>query len=162
MDIIPFAFMASPPIPPAYVKTINAGVGFAFALKYSGEGWAWGTNGSGQLGFGGSSSSGVHYSPEIIIGGHSFAAIRPGEAVLEGSRSAPALDTVGQAWARSSNSSGNLGLESDNSGVHYIPEAVIGGHIFTTIDAGDDFTLAKRLLILGKYITPLITIATDY
>jgi alpha-tubulin suppressor-like RCC1 family protein len=69
-------------------KTIAAGADFSFGIKTDTTLWAWGNNGSGQLGDGSTATRAV---PTLVGSGYA--------SVAAGSRSAVALKTDGSLWS---------------------------------------------------------------
>jgi alpha-tubulin suppressor-like RCC1 family protein len=113
------------------VTAISAGGSYAVALKNDGTVWAWGYNGSGQLGNGTTTSS-------------STAAMVPGlsgvVAISAGGDHALALKSDGTAWAWGANYLGQLGDNfTTNSS---IPIQVDGLSGMSAISAGSGYSIA--------------------
>jgi alpha-tubulin suppressor-like RCC1 family protein len=131
--------------PPAVRFVALAGRGEAgFALDSLGREWAWGDDGSGQLGVGpaGDSPGCRHFSdapcsgtptPVLMPNGVTFTAIAAGE------HNGYALDRNGHAWAWGSNEYGQLGIGTV-SGPQMCGEACSRTPVAVTMPAGVRFT----------------------
>jgi alpha-tubulin suppressor-like RCC1 family protein len=109
-----------------YNNSATAGLEFVLALKDDGTAWAWGGNGSGQLG---TNNIANYSSPVQVVGNHSFIQI------VCGSLTAYGIKADGSVWSWGANDSGQAG--NNASGVSYSsPVAVVGSHSFQKIAAG--------------------------
>ena len=119
-------------------KAIAAGAYHNVALDTSGNAWAWGSNGLGELGNGGMSDSATP-TAVIMPPGVTFTAISAG---FQGSL---ALDTTGKAWAWGSGIEGQLGngLTTPNTPNPVpLPVTMPPGVTFIAIASGGQFDLA--------------------
>jgi alpha-tubulin suppressor-like RCC1 family protein len=119
-------------------KAIAAGGNHNLALDTSGNAWAWGSNGLGELGNGGMSDSATP-TAVIMPPGVTFTAISAG---FQGSL---ALDTTGKAWAWGSGIEGQLGngLTTPNTPNPVpLPVSMPPGVTFIAIASGGQFDLA--------------------
>lgn len=127
--------------------------GFSVALKSDGTLWAWGHNGSGQLGIGTSSSANI---PAKV--GTDYSAVAGGESHSTGIRSNASV------WSSGSNKVGQLGdgtfsghltpvLANNEGATGYL--SLTGGNLDTSLDP------FKILQIVGKTSTDLNTKLTD-
>jgi alpha-tubulin suppressor-like RCC1 family protein len=115
--------------------TVATGAGnHACGLTSTNEAYCWGFNGSGQ--FGNGSTSTVASSPQLVAGGHAFAAITVG-----GSHTC-ALTAAGAAYCWGFNGSGQLGDGTITAATTLTPAAVVGGHVFQAITAASSHTCA--------------------
>jgi uncharacterized protein YjdB len=112
------------------VRTSNIAGGPTCALTQAGEAFCWGSNTSGQLGDGTTTSR--PDTPGRVAGGLRFSAITLGDV------HACALSSAGSAYCWGSNASGQLGDGSTTS--RLTPTAVTGGHQFVELAAGGNFT----------------------
>jgi alpha-tubulin suppressor-like RCC1 family protein len=113
---------------------ISAGESSTLAIRGSdGTCWAWGYNGSGQLG---TNNTTNYSSPVSIVGGNSFTQISS-----VGSHSL-GLDENGIGWAWGFNGNGQLGTNNRTS--YSSPVSIVGGNSFSKISAGAGFSLAIR------------------
>ena len=112
--------------------SIDAGPGYTCGLIASGAAYCWGDNFQGQLGIG---NYGPKTRPTAVQGGLKFSAIDAGDSVT------CALTTVGAAYCWGANYAGLLGSGTDVPD-RTTPQAVIGGHRFVNISAGDDHVCA--------------------
>ena len=106
---------------------VAAGRGFSLALKSDGTVWAWGANGSGQLG---DSSSVNRLEPVQVTGLTGVTRITAGAAY------AGAVRNDGTAWMWGANSDGQLG-DGTTTG-RSTPDKVIGLDTVSAIAAGGD------------------------
>jgi alpha-tubulin suppressor-like RCC1 family protein len=113
-------------------KAVTAGAFHSVALDTSGNAWAWGSNGEGELGIGTLDNSAI---PTAVV-------MPPGVtfvAISAGFQDTLALDNLGRAWAWGDNNQGELGngLISGNA-PNLVPEPVTmpAGVFFKAIAAG--------------------------
>ncbi len=121
-------------------SAIAAGANFSLALDTSGRAWAWGVNNSGELGNGTETGLSANSTPGQVT--------MPSEvtfaSIAAGNVHGLALQSTGQAWAWGSNSSGALGNGTPETadGVTPVQTTMPPGVSFTTIAAGNSFSLA--------------------
>ena len=108
---------------------VSAGGNHSLALDTDGNAWAWGLNGSGQLGDGSSSSRSVPTRVDMPHG-VAFASLDGGWAF------SLALDADGNAWGWGNNLFGNLGDGTTTSQLQPIAVNAPTGTIFATISTG--------------------------
>jgi alpha-tubulin suppressor-like RCC1 family protein len=123
-----------------YVR-ISASGDHTCALTSLGKAYCWGNNYSGQLGDGTTNASNQN-GPRAVIGGRTFSSISAGEGHT------CALTASGRAYCWGTNYDGQLGDGTTSPSFQNGPQAVIGGHRFASISAGDYFSCA--LTSLGK------------
>lgn len=100
----------------------------ACALDRDGAAYCWGYDDWGQLG----DNDGVSNFASTagpVAGGHTFFQLAGNGYVTCG------LDTAGQAWCWGDNSYGNTGNGNEDGVIYDAPQAVVGAHVFTQIDA---------------------------
>ena len=107
------------------VVVVSPGRGHACALNPDGRAYCWGSNSTGQLGNGTTSS---RLSPTAVSGGHTFKAISAGDFHT------CALTTDGKAYCWGNNQSAELGDLTFTRRLTPVP--VAGGHTFVSIAAG--------------------------
>ena len=110
---------------------------FTCALDRNGSAWCWGAGNTAALGNGQTTHSNA---PVQVGGNHTFKSIVAGggeiSANLRGHTCA--LDTSGAAWCRGYGAFGQIG---DNASTNRLtPVAVYGGHVFSRLSAGGQFT----------------------
>jgi alpha-tubulin suppressor-like RCC1 family protein/tRNA A-37 threonylcarbamoyl transferase component Bud32 len=114
--------------------TIAAGLSHSCALvRGTGAAWCWGENDQGQLG---DRSIAPHATPVRAADGRTFAAIAVGAAHSCG------LESDGDLWCWGSNVHGQIGGGDLASPGISAPALVAGGHQWSTITAGWNFTCA--------------------
>src|SRR3989338_2927576 len=113
--------------------SISAGYAHTLALKQDGTLWAWGYNGSGQLGLGDTIN---RNTPTQVCSGTTWQAVSAGDAHTL------ALKQDGTLWAWGYNGYGQLGL-GDTTDRH-TPTQVGSGITWQAVSAGDDHTLALK------------------
>lgn len=79
---------------------VAAGRDYTLAISKDGNTYAFGANGSGQLGVGDKTN---RYTPTLVLGGHKFVQLAAGEY------NSLAIDTTGQVWAWGSGSAIGIG-----------------------------------------------------
>ena len=119
----------------AWAKTIAAGPNFALAIASGGSLYAWGANGSGQLGNGTLTSSN---SPVQIATGTTWS------AVAAGSNFSVAIKSDGTLWAWGNNATGQLGIDPTTTSSSPTPVQIGNVTIWSDIAAGTDFAVARR------------------
>jgi alpha-tubulin suppressor-like RCC1 family protein/uncharacterized protein YjdB len=97
------------------------------ALDQAGAAFCWGYDSFGQLG----APSGAPGAIQLVSGGLTFAHLTAGAEFTCG------LTAGGGAWCWGFNGTGQLGQGTDDLLAHTAPAAVVGGHVFTRIAAGD-------------------------
>ena len=98
------------------------------ALSQTGAAFCWGYNSFGQLG----AAGGVTGAVETVAGGLTFAHLTAGFEFTCG------LTPGGSAYCWGLNGAGQLGRGTNDLLAHSAPAAVVGGHTFTSIAAGDN------------------------
>jgi len=106
---------------------LSAGDYHTCGLTSRGAAYCWGYNGSGGLGDGTTTTSGVN-GPQRVIGGLKFASIQGGSFFTCG------LTASGAAYCWGENNSGQLGDGTTSNSLS--PQAVIGGLKFVSISVG--------------------------
>jgi alpha-tubulin suppressor-like RCC1 family protein len=103
----------------------------AYGISKSGDMYAWGSNGNGNLGVGDVTS---RSSPVIVLGGLKWKFIAGATGVATGVRTVHALTLAGVPYAWGSNTQGELGVGDVTP--RSSPVAVLGGLSFTTLVKG--------------------------
>ncbi len=103
------------------VISIAAGLGHSVALKSDGTVWAWGYNGSGQLGDG---STTDRYTPVQVLGAGGTGIFNGAIALAAGAYDTVALRSDGSVWTWGYNSFGQLGDNSTDDSL--TPVQVVG------------------------------------
>ncbi len=111
-------------------NSISAGAYHTCGLDPSGAAWCWGGNSVGELGNGTTTQSSF---PVKVVNGHVFTSISVGSF-----HSCGIEDTTGKAWCWGGNTYGELGDGTTTQSSS--PVAVVNGHVFTSIDAGWEYT----------------------
>jgi alpha-tubulin suppressor-like RCC1 family protein len=127
----------SAPLPPLQmtgVVAVAAGREHTLALTSDGHVWAWGANGSGQLG---NNSQTPSWIPVSVVGLTDVVAVGAGDT------HSAALKRDGTVWTWGNNSSGQLG-NGTTSGIRKIPGQVPDILDGTTLSAGAERTLVVR------------------
>lgn len=121
---------ATPPPPPIRPGTVTAGDDHTCAIDDAGKAWCWGLGSAGRLGDG-ITADHVALLPVAVVGDHTFTQLTSSAARTCG------LDEGGKAWCWGDGSRGQLG--DGNVGDHSTatPVAVVGGHTFTQLTAGN-------------------------
>ncbi len=107
------------------IKAISAGQGHSFALKEDGTVWAWGWNGNGQLGNGGTADSSVPVQ---------VARLTDVQSISAGANHIMALKNDNTIWIWGSDYYGQLGIETDATG--YVPIQLCEPNDIAMISAG--------------------------
>jgi alpha-tubulin suppressor-like RCC1 family protein len=115
------------------VAAVSAGYSYALALTSDGSVWAWGSNGSGQLGDGATTGSDV---PVQVTGLTGIVAVSAGNS------ESVALRSDGTVWTWGGNTGGDLG--NGTTTASSTPVQVTGLTGVTQISAGQSFVLALR------------------
>ena len=111
--------------------TVGAGADFSFAVKPDGSVWAWGRNGSRQLGDGLTATA---PTPKPVTGFGTLSRIDGGTTHTL------ALRTDGKVWAAGANGQGQLG--QNNTSTYTNPVEVLNLSSVTSVAAGEDHGLA--------------------
>lgn len=112
-------------------KAITTGRSFTCGLITAGAAYCWGLNDWGQLGRDTTDTR----TPVPVAGGHVFTAIAAGDYHT------CAIATGGALYCWGSNNVGTLGTgDTATRNRHPVPEAVTGGLVFKSIDAGNSHT----------------------
>jgi alpha-tubulin suppressor-like RCC1 family protein len=106
-----------------------AGIAHACGLKASGEAWCWGDNADAQLGIG--ATSAPKPSPQLVVGGHSFAALTSGTFHTCG------RTTAGEVWCWGYGQMGALGNGVQGVSPTPVKVAAPAGTTFTWISSGN-------------------------
>ena len=107
--------------------SLTAGGAHTCGVDTSGRAWCWGYDIFDAL-------ATTTSRPVAVGSGHVFARLTAGLYHTCG------LDTSGQAWCWGFNGNGRLG-DGDTTGADkFTPVAVVGGHTFTSLDAGQNHT----------------------
>jgi alpha-tubulin suppressor-like RCC1 family protein len=124
------------------VTAIAAGVNFSLALKSDGSVWAWGYNGSGQLGDGTTTDRSTPVYVNMVAQ----------VAIAAGFDHSVAMTSVGAVWTWGNNSNGQLGNGSTtNSSVPVLAgPGILAGAL--AISAGNKFTVALLRNYLSSYL----------
>lgn len=115
------------------IKSFAAGWNHTLGLKNDGSLWAWGGNGSGQLGDG----TAADKNKPVQLGNETNWSI-----VAAGKKFSLALKTDGTLWAWGANSKGQLGNGTTTDSL--IPAQIGTDTNWSAISAGDSFTLALK------------------
>ncbi|HEY5893493.1 MAG TPA: Ig-like domain-containing protein, partial [Chthoniobacterales bacterium] len=115
------------------VTFVSAGSGHSLALKSDGSVWAWGANGSGQLG----NSTPVRSVVPVQVNGWADVI-----AVVAGDYHSMVLKADGSVWAWGSNGSGQLGSNTTTGSV--TPVQVNGLTNVVAVAAGSSHSLASK------------------
>ena len=106
--------------------SLAAGGSHTCALNLAGKAFCWGYNSFGQLG----AASGATGAVQAVSGGITFSQLTAGFEFTCGLSS-------GSAFCWGLNGLGQLGRGTDDLVTHTAPVAVVGGHAFTSIAAGE-------------------------
>lgn len=109
-------------------RAISVSYYAACALDREGTAYCWGNDDWGQIGDNDGTADFASMA-EPVSGGHTFFQLTGNGYVTCG------LDTAGQAWCWGDNSHGNTGNGNEDGLVYDAPQMVVGGHVFTQIDA---------------------------
>ena len=116
---------------------ISAGAKHSLAIKGDGTLWAWGRNGSGEIGDGTTTNK---YQPVQIGNSNNWGEISAGTSV--GTNHSLALKTDGTLWAWGDNSSYQLGDNTTTDKI--IPTRIGTATTWSKIDAGFSYNLAIK------------------
>ena len=124
---------------------VTAGASFTLALDQQGRLWAWGWNGSGRLGIGGTVDA--HRPILVSLAGLTADGIPVAsfDTVAAGGNFTLALDQEGRLWTWGFNAQGRLGLgdTADRQRPTLVPLTGLSGVTsFDTVAAGNNFSLA--------------------
>jgi alpha-tubulin suppressor-like RCC1 family protein len=123
------------------VVAVSAGAEHSLALKSDGTVWAWGDNGSGQLGIG--AMYNVTPAPGQVLGPNGQGVLTGAIAVAAGAEHSLALKSDGTVWAWGFNGNGQLG----DGGAEYTsstPVQVSGLTGMVAVAAGEYHSLALK------------------
>ncbi len=125
----------------SFIQVAAGGIlnGLSIALKETGAAWAWGYNGSGNLGDG---TVTTRSSPVAVIGGHSFIHVAAGMTNEQNEGACAGLKSNGSLWMWGSNVYGQLGDGSRTN--RSSPVQVVGAHSFIHFAIGNNFTHAMK------------------
>ena len=112
---------------PGRPVALSVGMEHSCAIDQYNNGWCWGRDNKGQLGWGGTVTFAGY--PGVVVGNHLYSSISAG-----GSHSC-GVDLAGDAWCWGDNTYGQLGNMSQG-GTSSTPVRVAGGHSFQSISAG--------------------------
>lgn len=115
------------------ITSVAAGAYHSLALTSTGQVWAWGGGGSGQLGNG--TKTARQLSPVQI------STLPPIKSIAAGSLHSLAIDVYNRVWAWGSNSSGQVG---NGSYTNVLSPIRIPNLSATVVDGGENFSLALR------------------
>jgi alpha-tubulin suppressor-like RCC1 family protein len=104
----------------------------------SDEAYCWGGNRVGQLGIGGTTSGGSHYTPTRVAGGYRFRQIDAGVDYT------CAVTTTYRAYCWGNGRRGQIG--DGKTYLRFSPSAVAGGHAFSRVTTGRVHTCAETTL----------------
>ena len=109
--------------------SVEAGRNHSCGLTAAGTAYCWGENQNGELGNG---FDGIASAPPVmVLGGHTWAQVRPG------GNSTCGVTTNGQGYCWGNNDRGQLGDGSTTESL--VPVSVTAGETWTTIDPGGAF-----------------------
>jgi alpha-tubulin suppressor-like RCC1 family protein len=109
---------------------VSAGYLHSLGVDYTGQTWAWGWNGDGQLG---DSTFTSRATPVTVYGLHTFCHI------VASIKHSLGLDKNGKLWSWGNNGNGQLGINTRVD--QNIPVSVHGNHTFCYVSAGLDFSM---------------------
>lgn len=129
-------YVTTVPGPETTWKSVSTAQGHTCGVAATGKAYCWGHNGAGQLGWGQAVAL-AEAVPVAVAGSIVFDMVDGGNWFTCG------LSTGGQAWCWGNGFFGQLGngQEGDGTGVP-TPQAVVGGHTFTTLTAGFEHACA--------------------
>lgn len=111
---------------------VVAGLAHACGLTSSGEAWCWGDNADAQIGTG--VAGGVHPTPQLVTGGHTFAALAAGNYHTCG------RTTAGEVWCWGYGLLGALGTGASIVSPTPLKAAAPAGTTFKGITSGNGHT----------------------
>ena len=114
---------------------LAAGTGHSLAIDSNGNGWAWGYNWWGQLGYGGSANTTTPVQV-VMAAGVTFTTVAAGESF------SLALDTTGNGWAWGYNGYGQIGDGSTLTRRTPVQVAMPASVTFASLGAGRHHSLA--------------------
>lgn len=109
---------------------VKAGGSSSAGITKTGDAYAWGAGGSGQLGDGGTSAQ---VTPSLVLGGHKWVDIAVGSTHMIGITE----DGDAYAWGRATDGELGNGTTTPNQTT---PVLVLGGHKWVSVTAGNDFS----------------------
>ena len=122
---------------PAFTwNAASAGDRFSVAVGADGSLWSWGLNDHGQLGIGG--SGGTQSVLPVKVGSQAWTTASAGTTHALG------VAADGTLWAWGDNSTGELGTAPSNLASSDLPVLVDAGTGWTSVAAGDGYSLALR------------------
>ena len=122
---------------PAFTwNAASAGDRFSVAVGADGSLWSWGLNDHGQLGIGG--SGGTQSVLPVKVGSQAWTTASAGTTHALG------VAADGTVWAWGDNSTGELGTAPSNLASSDLPVLVDAGTGWTSVAAGDGYSLALR------------------
>ena len=114
-------------------QSLTARYSHSCGITVAGDAYCWGNNRRGKLG---DNTAITRLTPTRVVGGLAFQHISAGRSHT------CALTSVGTAYCWGDNSASQLGVGTADTAAHSMPESVVGGHTFSLITAGDDYTCA--------------------
>lgn len=108
--------------------SLVAGSGFTCGIDAAGAAWCWGANSDGQLGRGTTTSA--EPVPQVVTGGHSFAALSAGSFSVCG------RTATGEIWCWGYGLAGSLGNGTYVTSPAPVKVTAPGDPVFTRVDAG--------------------------
>ncbi|NTV40959.1 MAG: hypothetical protein HGA61_01670 [Candidatus Moranbacteria bacterium] len=129
----------------AGVSYVATGKTHSLAIRSDNTLWAWGSNGSGQLGDG---TATQRYTPTQVLNSDESGYFQDIETVSAGNNFSLALKSDGTVWAWGNNDNGQLGDNTNDSSNLPVQVLGVGGEGFlsdiTAIASGENFSLALK------------------